>query len=209
MSGNSEHDLLLREGRKIVEGLAKTLSPMCEVVLHDLRTPEHSIVMIENNLSGRELGGNATEMGFARIADPDFPGVIANYANQFPDGRAVKSTSIGLKDSKGNFVAAICLNIDISYLQSITTYLGDLTRVDSDKASPENLGVAEGSVEDRVQQFASQHNKSPSSLSSAEKRKLVQMLSNDGVLERRGAADRIAALLGSTRSSIYYYLEKK
>ncbi len=209
MSETKEHDLLLREGQKIVEGLAKTLSPMCEVVLHDLRPPGHGIVLIENNLSGREIGGCVTEMGLARIADPNFPDVVANYANRFPDGRAVKSTSIGLKDSKGKFVAAICLNIDISYLQSITTYLGDLTRVEADEVPTENLGTATGSIEDCVQRFASQHNKSPSSLSSAEKRKLVQMLSNEGRLEQRGAADKIAALLGSTRSSVYYYLDKK
>lgn len=36
-----------------------------------------------------------------RHLDPRFPQIIANYANQLPDGRQVKSTSIGIKDSRG------------------------------------------------------------------------------------------------------------
>ena len=30
------------------------------------------------------------EIGLARIADPGFPDVVANYANKFPDGRAAE-----------------------------------------------------------------------------------------------------------------------
>ena len=56
----------------------------------------------------------ATELGLARIASPDFPSIIANYANQFADGRPVKSASIGIKDSSGKYVAALCLNVDIT-----------------------------------------------------------------------------------------------
>ena len=36
---------------------------------------------------GRRIGQPATELGLARIQDPDYPAVIANYANQFADGR--------------------------------------------------------------------------------------------------------------------------
>ena len=209
MKKNVEHKLLLREGEKIVEGLGQALSPLCEVVLHDLRTPDNAIVKIENNLSGRAVGGSATELGLARIADSSFPDIVANYANQFSDGRAVKSTSIGLKDSKGNFVAAICLNIDISYLQSITSYLGDFTRVQSEEAPSENLGTSKGALEAYVQKFASKLNKTPTSLSSDEKRNLLTLLMQEGHLEQRGAADRIAALIGGTRSGIYYYMKNK
>lgn len=35
-----ENRLLLREGRKIVEALGKTLAPLVEVVLHDLTDPD-------------------------------------------------------------------------------------------------------------------------------------------------------------------------
>lgn len=44
---------LISQLEQIAEGLSKTFSPFCEVVLHDLRDPQHAILAIHNNLSGR------------------------------------------------------------------------------------------------------------------------------------------------------------
>jgi predicted transcriptional regulator YheO len=44
MKPTEENRLLLREGRKIVEALGKTLAPLVEVVLHDLTDPDHAVV---------------------------------------------------------------------------------------------------------------------------------------------------------------------
>jgi predicted transcriptional regulator YheO len=46
-----ENASLLREGRKIVEALGKMFAPFCEVVLHDLSKPDHSVIAIECPLS--------------------------------------------------------------------------------------------------------------------------------------------------------------
>src|SRR4051812_24377281 len=92
-----EHGLMLEQLQQIADGLGRTFAPFCEVVLHDLRDPRHAVLAIHNNLSGRTTGQPATELGLARILDPDYPQVIANYANQFADGRQAKSTSIGIK----------------------------------------------------------------------------------------------------------------
>src|SRR6202043_839882 len=102
MSRLSDRAWLMREAAKITAALGETFAPLCEVVLHDLTDPEHAIMQIENNLSGRSVGDSATEMGLARMADPTFPDVVANYSNSFADGRPVKSTSIGLRDKSGN-----------------------------------------------------------------------------------------------------------
>jgi predicted transcriptional regulator YheO len=209
MSNLSEHELLLREARKIVEGLARTFAPLCEVVLHDLSDPDHSIVMIENNLSGRKVGDPATELGLARIAESEFPDLLVNYANSFDDGRDVKSTSIGLKDSSGKYVAAICLNVDVSYLTSFSAYLGDLARTAPLDGPSENLKPRnQPEISDFVQTFAANRNKDPRALSSDEKRTLIARMQDEGLLDRRGAADKVAKLIGGSRSSIYYYLEK-
>src|SRR5271163_3216860 len=108
----AENALLIREARKITEALGKMFAPCCEVVLHDLTKSGNSIIAIECPLSGRKVGQPTTEMGLARIQDPSFPEVVLNYANTFPDGRQAKSTSIGIKNSHGKFVAAICLKLD-------------------------------------------------------------------------------------------------
>jgi predicted transcriptional regulator YheO len=109
-----EQASLIEQVLRIAEGLGAMFAPFTEVVVHDLRTPEHAILAIHNNLSGRAVGDPATELGLARIADDDFPQVLANYANRFADGRTAKSTSIGIKDSSGHYVAALCLNADVT-----------------------------------------------------------------------------------------------
>src|SRR3990167_5806992 len=118
-----ENARLLKEAKKIVEALGRMFAPCCEVVLHDLTQPDHAIIAIECPLSGRKVGQPTTEMGLARISDPSFPDVIQNYANHFPDGRLVKSTSIGLRNSKGQCIAAICLNLDASLFSSMQKIL--------------------------------------------------------------------------------------
>lgn len=206
---NAEHALLLREATKIVEALGKTLTPFCEVVLHDLTRPDHAIVRIENNLSGRQVGDAATELGLARISDPGMPDQIVNYANKLPDGRPLKSTSIGLRDSQDRFIAAICLNFDVGFFGDVVSYLQEFTR-----ATPMTLGIDEfpapagrPSLEDVVRQFAAKRNVQPRALSAAQRHELIAELKQAGMLELRGALSRVAALLGVSRTTLYHYVD--
>jgi predicted transcriptional regulator YheO len=203
---SSERFLVLEEAKKIGRALAETLAPLWEVVVHDLTHPDHSIVFIGNNLSGRAVGDPATELGLARIANSEFPDVLANYANAFADGRPAKSTSIGLRDKSGRFVAAICLNMDVSYLRGVQGYLRSVTEIaENTAASHETLGKREP-VEGKILQFAAMRNRDPRALASDEKRELIQKLQADGEFEVRGAAERIAAAIGISRTNLYYYL---
>ncbi len=208
MSIMSEHELILREAGKIVEALAETLEPLCEVVLHDLKNPDKAIVKIENNISGRSIGEPATELGLARISDPEFPDKLVNYANTLSDGRQVKSTSIGLKDSSGKYVAAVCLNLDVSYLNSLTNYISKLTAFSNVDGVSEKIVPPSGlAIEEVMQSYALSKNKELRALNSAEKRELILQLKSDGMLELRGSVDIVAKLLGGSRSSIYYYVQ--
>jgi predicted transcriptional regulator YheO len=205
---SSETRLLLREATKIVDALGKTLAPFVEVVLHDLTQPEHGIVAIANNLSGREIGDPTTEIGMARIADPDYPEVLQNYPNRFPDGRPAKSTSIGLKNSEGQFVAAICLNMDISTLNAAAASLSQLTQIAplavSESLAPPRLEA----LQSRIEKFAAANNTTPRGLSAAQRRKLVHHLDEAGLMELKNAQAIVADMLGVARSTVYTYLPK-
>lgn len=203
----SENELLLREGRKIVEALGQTLAPLVEVVLHDLTKPEHSVVAIANNLSGRQVGEAATEMGLARITDPGFPEVVPNYPNAFPDGRPVKSTSIGLKNSAGEYVAALCLNMDVSLLGAVTAGLGQLMRTDAAAPVAETLGSrTSDEVRAALERFAAARNTTPIGMTLAQRREAVRELAESGLLNLRHALADVARTLGVARSTVYTYL---
>ena len=59
MKKTPEQQNLLAQMKQVADGLGQTLAPFCEVVLHDLLDPEHAILAIHNNLSGRGVGAPA------------------------------------------------------------------------------------------------------------------------------------------------------
>ncbi|MEQ9326897.1 MAG: PAS domain-containing protein [Rhodospirillales bacterium] len=207
MTKLSEHDLLLREAAKIADALAETFAPICEVVVHDLTNPSHAIVKIENSISGRSIGDPATELGLARIADPGFPDKLVNYANTLSDGRVVKSTSIGLKDSAGAYVAAICLNVDVSYLNGMADYIRNLTAIEDVEAVSERIQAPRSDDITRfIRDYALARNKDPKSLNTDEKRDLMAELKEMGLMSLRGSVAEVSKALGTSRSGVYYYI---
>lgn len=204
---NVEH--LLAELEKVTVALGKTFPGLCEVVLHDLRDPTTTIRAIENNISGRTPGQSATEIGLARIQDPDFPEVLQNYSNQFPDGRAAKSTSIGIKDMEGNYVAALCLNVDVSMLNTIVHQLSTLTRTeDQPRPVEENLKQKSlDEIRDFITKYAADRGVTPQALDQEAGRALTQTLRDEGYMNIRKFVPTVSETLGISRATVYNYLK--
>jgi predicted transcriptional regulator YheO len=201
---SSPNEVLFEQLKKIAEGVGKTLSPFCEVVLHDLTDPKHAIAAIHNNLSSREVGDPATELGLARIADPAYPQILANYSNTFADGRQVKSTSIGIKDASGAYVAALCLNVDLTFFRSFQTLIAQFSSVETDPSPRESLTPANAeTIRTRIDEYAARLATTPRALKSADRRTLLRELRDSGCLEIRRGADIIAAHLGVSRATVY------
>ncbi|MFD7284140.1 transcriptional regulator [Streptomyces sp. NPDC059862] len=199
---------LIREAEKIAVALGRMFPGLCEVVLHDLRDPENAIRAIENNLSGRQVGDSATELGLARIADPDYPSVIQNYPNQFPDGRPVKSTSIGIKNTEGEYIAALCLNLDVSVLSPVTLALSNLVATDTEHREQPLETLRDRNARElrqEVEARAAERAATPRSLGREDKKELVRQLQRDGYFDSRDAAQIIADLLGVSRATVYNY----
>ncbi|WCM24335.1 PAS domain-containing protein [Paraburkholderia bryophila] len=200
----AEQRALLDQVSQIADGLAQTFAPFCEVVVHDLLDPKHAVLAIHNNLSGREAGHPATELGLARIADPDYPQVIANYANQFADGRPAKSTSIGIKDSSGKYVAALCMNIDLTLFRGLQSAVGQFVRVDAGATTQESLDPAGADlIRARIDQFAARLATTPRALKTEDRRALLKELKESGIMEIRRAMEVTAQYLGVSRATVY------
>jgi predicted transcriptional regulator YheO len=199
---------LIREAEKIAVALGRMFPGLCEVVLHDLRDPQHAIRVIENNLSGREVGDSVTELGLARIEDSGYPSVIQNYPNQFPDGRPAKSTSIGIKNAAGEYIAALCLNLDVSVLSPVTLALSNLVATDTEHREQALETLRDRSARElrqAVEELAAERGATPRSLGREDKKALVRQLHQDGYFDSRDAAQAIADLLGVSRATVYNY----
>lgn len=204
----SEDEHLLGEAEKVAVALGKMFPGLCEVVLHDLRDPDHAIRVIENNLSGRAAGDPATELGLARIADPGYPDVVQNYPNRFPDGRPAKSTSIGIRNSAGEYIAALCLNLDVSVLSPVALALANLVATGTEHGAEPLETLRDRRARElrgTVEELAARRGATPRSLGRDTKRELVRQLHGEGWFDSRDAAQTIADLLGVSRATVYNY----
>jgi predicted transcriptional regulator YheO len=200
----ADREILFDQLKQIAQGLGETFAPFCEVVLHDLTDPKNAIVAIHNNLSGRKSGQPATELGLARIADPNYAQVISNYANKFADGRQAKSTSVGIKDASGEYVAALCLNVDLTLFQGLQSAIGQFVSVDAQNGPRESLNPASAdAIRARVDQFAARRATTPRALNAEDRRTLLRELKDAGCMEVRRSSEIIAAHLGISRATVY------
>ncbi len=201
-----EQQLLLEQLQQVAEGIAQTFAPFCEVVVHDLLSPSCAVLAIHNNLSGREAGHPATELGLARIQDASVEQVIANYSNSFADGRQVKSTSIGIKDADGQYIAALCMNVDLSMFQGFQGMLNQFVALQGAAPAQETLDpMGADAIRARIDQFAASMATTPRALKAEDRRVLVKELKSAGLLEVRRAMEIVAGHLGVSRASVYGY----
>ncbi|MTC28168.1 transcriptional regulator [Providencia alcalifaciens] len=199
---------LLAQIEAIAQGLSETFAPFCEVVVHDLKNPEHSIISIHNNLSGRKEGEATTELGLARIESADFPNIITNYANQFPDGRPAKSTSIGIKDETGQYVAALCLNLDMTQFRNMQSMLSQFTEVGCSPVKEHLEPNGSEAIRARIDQYAASIAATPRTLKADNRVALIELLRKEGLLDIKKSMDTIAQHLGVSRASVYLYAKK-
>jgi predicted transcriptional regulator YheO len=125
---NEHRNNLFSVYRDIVNGIGQTFSGTgIEIVLHDTRNPLKSIVAIQNPISGRRLGDSNTNFGLALIKDYSIirrPGSsYISYQLSLKDGREIKSSTIPLYHKRYGLIGFICLNIDISGIETNNTVM--------------------------------------------------------------------------------------
>lgn len=86
-----------------------------EILLHNLADPAHSLVAIENNVTGRHLRDGTTslllDLKRRQIQNEDKLNYELNIG-----GRKFKCTTIPIIRKDYGIVGAICINVDVNYL---------------------------------------------------------------------------------------------
>jgi len=112
---------------KYVDFLADMLGKDCEVVLHDLTTPDMSIVKIRNGQwSGRAVGGPLTDLALKILQNKELllnHDYISNYKAINTKGEIFKSSTFFIKNSKKEVIGLLCVNININYILEIESYI--------------------------------------------------------------------------------------
>jgi predicted transcriptional regulator YheO len=91
-----------------------------EILLHDLSNPSHSLVVLENNITGRNLRDGATnlliDLKKRYLAHEDKLNYELNIG-----ARKFKCTSIPIVRKEYGVVGGICINVDANYLTEEVT----------------------------------------------------------------------------------------
>ncbi len=106
-----------------------------EILLHNLADPAHSLIALENNVTGRHLRDGTTNLliDLKRRENEDKLNYELNIG-----ARKFKCTTIPIKRKEFGIVGAICINVDANYFtdeviksqEQIETFFKNLCRTD-------------------------------------------------------------------------------
>lgn len=186
----------------LCDAIALLLQPQAEVVLHDLAT--ETVAHIANPFSHREVGEPSLlhEIDFR----PDVA-LIGPYEKVNFDGRRLKSVSAVLRED-GRAVGVICINLDVTHLQSAIELLTALTRVPPGAGQPAVLFQEDWHerINQYVHAWTARNGVVIAELSRAQKLQLVGELAADGAFGGKYAAAYVSRVLQMSRASVYNYL---
>ncbi len=211
MSQESEQDVILRALTPVVDGIAATFGPVCEVVLHDYRRPDRSVVAVAGSVTGRTVGGAMSEIGMRVLARGDDAADELNYVTRTGAGRLVKSSTMVLRDSTGSVFGALCVNVDVTevdrargLLAALAGAAGGAAEVPVTTFGDDIDSVVDALLDDRLRH----QGQTWAGLDRARRLTLFRGLDERGVFAVRRAIEQVAARLGISRASAYSYLSQ-
>nr|WSZ12836.1 PAS domain-containing protein [Streptomyces canus] len=204
-----EQDAIIAALTSVVDGIAATFGPVCEVVLHDYRRPENSVVAIAGSVTGRRVGGAMSEIGLRMVARGDEAVDELNYVTRTDAGKLVKSSTMLLRDSSGAVFGALCVNVDVTAASEVHALLGALAGTGALPEEERPVTTFGDDIDSVVDVMLDAHrHQSWALLDRTGRLDLFRSLDERGVFAVRRAIEQVAGRLGISRASAYSYLSQ-
>jgi predicted transcriptional regulator YheO len=201
---------LLAQLERVADAMVLTLGEtFSEMVIHDFRRPEHSIVWIRGQVTRRAPGGSMSQIGLQMMAEGDDAVDRINYITRTRDGKVLKSSTVALRDADGHVFGAICLNLDITSLSAVEHTLRQFLATDEAQVinnvqfSNTVSEVAQVMLMETVERLGF-----VGALDLDQRVQLVRALEQRGFFGIRHSIPLLADYLGVSRASIYNYLRE-
>jgi predicted transcriptional regulator YheO len=204
----TEKEYLLDFVSRLVDALGQTFGKYCEIVVHDFNSPESSIIAIANgSLTGRKIGDTLDALGFQLLKNHPAADLL-NYRTKTKEGKELRSSSVFLRDDKGQIFGALCVNVDISALLKAQEWVQEALGSASTTIDERFEHSVDEVLETLIQNAISSIGKNPPDMSREEKVAIVAYLEAKGAFLIRYSVERVAELLGMTKYTIYNYLDE-
>jgi len=193
--------------KPIAAALQQTLGTKSEVVLHDFTDPEHSIIWIQGDVTGRQIGGSLSEIGLEMLRGGENESDRIGYVRNTKDGKVIKATTVLLKDTSRRVFGCLCVNVDITALldgrDALDNFLIPPDDVRSIRFSNQVADVLWDMIEAAQRQIGR-----PAEVMNREMRyRFVAALEAKGAFAIQRSVPTVAKYLGVSRPTIYEYLE--
>ncbi|MGA3089542.1 MAG: PAS domain-containing protein [Terriglobales bacterium] len=204
----SEKEYRLDFVSRLSGALGQTLGKLCEIVVHDFSSPERSIIAIANgSLTGREVGDTLDALGFQLLKHHPASDLL-NYRTKTKEGKELRSSSIFLRDEKGQIFGALCINVDVSGLLKAQEWLQEALGSANTTIDERFEHSVDEVLENLIQNAISSIGKKTSDMTRDDKVAIVAYLEAKGAFLIRYSVERVAELLGMTKYTIYNYLDE-
>ncbi len=193
--------------------IAKTFGPHCEVILHDFSRPQNSVVYTENNtVTKREVGESFTEyfvkeVLLSRKFNHD---CCANYIMDGKDGKKIKSSTALIRDMNGKVIGALCVNINLTYLNEVIDSLSNLIgipeSIPQNSEETESVSTIREIVDDIIDRTIGDQD--VSSMSRDQKISIIRFLNEKEIFAIKGALDKVSERMNISKVTVYSYLDE-
>ena len=209
---HSKNREILEHYIKSGEIIAEMFAPYLEVIIHDLQTPEHSIIAIFNNhITGRKIGDGTSDIGYKKLEDK-LPDKIVNYNNQSPSGADLKSSSLTIRNRDDEIIGSMGLNFDLSSFVNVKEFFEIFTKTFTLDNLPKQEEFFRWTVKDEIQQalnkYIASHDLQGKVLNRKDKLNVVAYMKKDGHIKKKGAISILSEMLAITRPTLYKYIKE-
>jgi predicted transcriptional regulator YheO len=198
---------------RVGEIIAEKFSPYLEVIIHDLRDPEHSIIAIFNShITGRKIGDGTSDIGYKKLAN-ELPDKIVNYENISPSGSKMKSSSLTIRDEHNKIIGSMAFNFDLAPFENIQEFFNTITKTnisqlgDFPKQEQFFIWNIRDELEQELNKYIIANRLQGKALTKKDKLNVVSLMNKRGHIKKRGSVSILSELLAITRPTLYKYIK--
>lgn len=197
--------------KRIAVALSVQFGDNCEVVVHDLRQADNTIIAIENgHVSNRKLGDGPSHIVLEAMTKP--PEELHDqlgYLGKTHDGRIVKSSTIYIRDDDQAVVGVLSINYDITGLLMAESAVKSIINHAEDhrpERIPQNVNDL---LDDLIEQSVSAVGKPVALMTKEDKIRAIQYLNKAGAFLITKSGDKVSRHFGISKYTLYSYIDAK
>jgi len=199
----------------LVNFIADFLGPSYEVVLHDVRNINNSIIAIKNgHISGRKVGGPLADLSFKHIKENrNSDKKYLLLYGKTKDGRQLKTSTYFIRDERGNIIGLLGINTDISdflnlkkRMESFIDYGG--INIIEDREEERFESTIEDIMDSIIDEVITESIIPPEQMDHINRIEITRKLNLKGVFLIKGSVGNVAEKLKTSEATMYRYIKQ-